>query len=40
MLKELLQAGNAREGKDPQKQMQNNLKNDNRNVHIDNYIKM
>ena len=31
--------GNTREGKDLQKQTQNNSENGNRNIHIDNYLK-
>ena len=39
MLKKLLYAGNTREGKDLQKQTQNNSQNDNRNIQIDNYLQ-
>ena len=37
--KELLYTGNTREGKEPQKQTQNNLENGNRNIQIANYLK-
>ena len=39
MLKEFPKAGNTREEKDPQKPTQNNLKNGNRNIHIDNNLE-
>ena len=39
MLKEFLQAGNTREGKNLQKQIQKNEQSCNRFIHIDNYLK-